>query len=94
MGALSLVKMGQLRLLARLVVIVILGSVLQQQLVAADKGVGRNLKYFKSMSFPNQVHGLVGTTNVGNPLDKVCDQSRLTGLSSCPLVDVRAACGV
>lgn len=83
--------MGQLRLLARLVVIVILGSVLQQQqqqLVAADKGVGRNLKYFKSMSFPNQVHGLVGTTNVGNPLDKVCDQSRLTGLSSCPLVDV------
>lgn len=84
-----LAKMGQLKLLVGLVVFVLLGSVQHEQVVAADEGVGRNLKYFKSMSFPNQVRGVVGTREVGDLLDKVCYS--LIGLvkliSSSTLVD-------
>lgn len=71
-GARTLVNMGRWRLLAGLEVIVLLVLVQQHFLVAADEVVGQNSKYFMSMSFPNQVHGVVATRKVGDQLDKVC----------------------
>jgi len=62
-------------LLVEVVVVLLQVSMRQQQLlVSADDGVGRNLKYFKSMSFPNQVGGVVVTNKAGDPAaDKVRD---------------------